>query len=190
MQMKNWNPLCKEGMDYCVSTPDKKYTFESFAQSFFFRERGDNNKLKKQVEKACGFHIDIKSQNKCNEAKNVNIIDQGQLLSQTSGKKRKFDPICIKDESIIDEDITLVSYNTPKVKYMIQRETDSLIVLSFASVMAEAGFYEAAEDMMNHFSSMDKIFELNDYNLKLIFKHAKVLLPSWLTGFRLKIRKV
>ena len=112
------------------------------------------------------------------------------MLSETSGKKRKFEPICIKDESIIDEEITLVSYNTPKVKYMIQREKDSLIVLSFASVMAEAGFNEAAEDMINHFSSMDKIFELNDYNLKLIFKHAKVLLPSWLTSFRSKVRKV
>ena len=71
---------------------------------------------------------------------------------------------------------------------MIQREKGLFVVFAFASVIAVAGFEGPAEQMINYFSTMNEIYKLNTSNLKTIFQYAQTVLPSWLTGFRTKVK--
>ena len=40
-------PLCRDGLDYCVSTIDSRYAFLSFTGGFYLRECGKREKLKR-----------------------------------------------------------------------------------------------------------------------------------------------
>ena len=67
-------------------------------------------------------------------------------------------------------------------------ESFPFIVLAFASVMVEASFKEASEQMINHILTVNGISKLNTSNLKNVFQYAQTVLPSWLTGFRAKVK--
>ena len=45
-------PLCKSGLDYCISTKDNSYEFVSFTSGFYFREQKSSKKqrLKRRLE--------------------------------------------------------------------------------------------------------------------------------------------
>ena len=44
-------PLCKSGLDYCVSTIDQRNEFVKFTSGFYYREQGKKkNKLKRKLE--------------------------------------------------------------------------------------------------------------------------------------------
>ena len=43
-------PLCKEGLDYCVSTIDSMNEFISFTGGFYFREQGNRERLKRSCD--------------------------------------------------------------------------------------------------------------------------------------------
>ena len=43
-------PLCKEALDYCVSTKDQKFEFVKFTSGFYYREQGKKLRLKRQLE--------------------------------------------------------------------------------------------------------------------------------------------
>ena len=43
-------PLCKSGLDYCVSTKDHTYEFVKFTSGFYYREQGKKKRLKRRME--------------------------------------------------------------------------------------------------------------------------------------------
>ena len=43
-------PLCKSGLDYCVSTKDHTYEFVEFTSGFYYREQGKKKRLKRRLE--------------------------------------------------------------------------------------------------------------------------------------------
>ena len=75
-------PLCKEALDYCVSTKDQKFEFVKFTSGFYYREQGNKLRLKRQLEEkivpstvACrkSFYIK-KKQNQCQSSSKVSKI--------------------------------------------------------------------------------------------------------------------
>ena len=49
-------PLCQEGLNYCVSSKNKKVKFIGFKRGFFFRENSKKSRLKQKLE---GEHFKI-----------------------------------------------------------------------------------------------------------------------------------
>ena len=55
-------PLCKEGLNYCVSTPDSKVDFVKFYHGFFFRENSKHQRLKRFYEGEANLKLVEKEQ--------------------------------------------------------------------------------------------------------------------------------
>ena len=68
-------PLCKDGLDYCVSTKVNKFEFQSFTSGFFFRERsGSRIKLKRKLEDSNCKRTQVDCRDSCNSKKKKKVM--------------------------------------------------------------------------------------------------------------------
>ena len=75
-------PLCKEGLDYCVSTVESSIKFVSFTGGFYFREEGKKNRLKRSCDSNDDFELQTNYSSKAKSSKGVH---------KPSKKRKKID---------------------------------------------------------------------------------------------------